>query len=1134
MGPNPNAEFEEDEFGDMSFDEWQEMMEEEEEEAEEDEEDYTEEVSVAYDSEDEGISYLNMTMLPAVGATVKKAQPKRAFKLFKSSRSGEAEAVVMAGVVPLSGIIPAEGTYYKQIEQNDDGSYRLHLGVTGGEQQGLDIVLAIDLSNSMDDEIGYSKTTRLEALKDTLGYKEGRKEKNGFIDNLFTQSPNSRFSVVTYDTDSSRKLGWTGLESDGFGKKTIKETIGNLSADGGTNYEAGLYETVEILKERGKSNNIPVVIFLSDGKPTYYCTPEGEFNGYKRSQRGDNADGGGNYISTKTGDETILAAGKFHDEMEKMNGSVYTVGFGIPGLGGDDYTHYQPEQYLYAISQGLTWEKDGRGELIAPDTNDGTTIETNGSDAQELNEAFATILSNLKMENVTISDQLSEFVTFKGDTAGASNVKVQTFRKNQSGELVLQNELQEGRDYESLEFNSETGTIKLIFGKDKKLESGVIYELSFDIQVKDGVEIQPEDKIIGEPDTDYGKGQISSGKPGVGTNKEGYFTFGEDGTTKVYYPHPVIPASAVYTPGHQKYIRDNGDGTYDLTLNVTSTKESSEDTHTESVPADVIFIMDKSNSMGYSMNHDWTVWEWEKTRAAALNNAMDKILGKLTPIKEVSFGSYRFAGTTGSFSGWKTEQDAYNLKFKDNNWQQFKSSTNPSGALKKAAETMSQRPKEHKKYFIFLTDGEPTGGEELSKTYAAEYPTKVPESKFYAVSITNNTSTKFMQAIVRNANGLSNGEPLDHYLFQANDQEGLNQALESIADEIVNEVTNSTPGVTNVTITDTLSKYAEFAFDTNNLDNVKVTRKTADGTETELQKDEYTVNISEKTITLSLTNVNDASGKTNELEKDVTYSITFPVKSTQEAKQDYQTYGGYYRDPDGNLQTEVFVGDAGTDAPDNSTSSGQPGFPTNEKAHVTYTYDGSSATVEYKHPVLQVPQTGQFVVQKLVEIDDNETPLAGSPDQEFIIQIQEQTADGTNGFKSSVALKDGEMTGTVITEGEKTFNVHEIVPMEYEQSSIVVYENDGSGNPKPETEGVVAADGNFKVLPGQNLIVRVTNTPVHKDFFHDTFSVTNKTKGDTSTPFSNDLAEQAAKTASRLGLTKKKTELEQEEGDLIA
>ena len=42
MGPNPNAEFESDEFGDdISFDEWQEMMEEAEEEEEEDEdEDY--------------------------------------------------------------------------------------------------------------------------------------------------------------------------------------------------------------------------------------------------------------------------------------------------------------------------------------------------------------------------------------------------------------------------------------------------------------------------------------------------------------------------------------------------------------------------------------------------------------------------------------------------------------------------------------------------------------------------------------------------------------------------------------------------------------------------------------------------------------------------------------------------------------------------------------------------------------------------------------------------------------------------------------------------------------------------------------------------------------------------------------
>ena len=317
--------------------------------------------------------------------------------------------------------------------------------------------------------------------------------------------------------------------------------------------------------------------------------------------------------------------------------------------------------------------------------------------------------------------------------------------------------------------------------------------------------------------------------------------------------------------------------------------------------------------------------------------------------------------------------------------------------------------------------------------------------------------------------------------------------------------------MTNVVISDELSEYAEFA-------------------SADLTEQDFTVTRSDgKLVDYAVTLPNETEKKfsisfTEPLEAGVTYQVKVKVKPTQAAMDHYAQNGTYPNKPDAGT---------GTHADKN-----EPGFYSNTEATLSFSYNGvtyvGDNAFEYPHPVIQIQPEGRFVVQKLVEIDDNETPLAGSPDQEFIIQIQEQTADRTNGFKSSVALKDGEMTGTVITEGEKTFNVHEIVPMEYEQSSIVVYENDGNGNPKPETAGVVAEDGNFKVLPGQDLIVRVTNTPVHKDFFHDAFSVTNKTKGDTSTPFTNDLAEQAAKTASRLGLTKKKTELEQEEGDLIA
>lgn len=1160
MGPNPNAEFEEDEFGDMSFDEWQEMMEEEEEEAEEDEEDYTEEVSVAYDSEDEGISYLNMTMLPAVGAVVKKTEQAKGFaKLFKSSRSGEAEAVVMAGVVPLSGMLPAEGTYYKQIEQNGDRSYRLHLGVTGGEQQGLDIVLAIDLSNSMNDKIGYSKTTRLEALKDTLGYRkevEGERwppshweEKNGFIDDLFAQSPNSRFSVVTYSYDSAVELGWTELGNTGSGKTRIKETIGGLKADGGTNYEAGLYKTIETLKERGNSSNIPVVIFLSDGKPTYYYAPVNEFNEAREES------GKGSKIDDNTGDGTIFAAGKFHDEMEKMNGSVYTVGFGIPGL-SDEYRHYQPEQYLYAISQGLTWDKDWENKLIAPENNDGTTLETDGADAQGLKDAFADILSNLKMENVTISDQLSEFVTFKGNTAGASNVKVQTFKKNQSGELVLQNELQEGRDYESLEFNSETGTIRLIFGKDKKLESGVIYELSFDIQVKDGVEIQPEDKVIGEPNTDYGKGQISSGKPGVGTNTEGYFTFGEDGTTKVYYPHPIIPASAVYTPEHQKYIRDNGDGTYDLTLNVTSTKESSEDTHTESVPADVMFLVDKSRSMVHRLYSD-SEGEYKGSRAEVVNNALSAAINTLGGYKDIQLGGYKWSDNPSKFLGWYESTEQANAKLLLD-WGEDKwvggplgilgyweyaqggdiesGGTCPSSALKAAISKLKEDDRENvKKYIIFLTDGEPSYNYEYENSYnaVADLQNLIPGTKLYAVGMTNNTDNTFMETVVRKANGLGKYDSTDGLYINGSNEEKVNAALKQIADEIVNEVTNSTPGVTNVTITDTLSKYAEFAFDTNNLDNVKVTRKTADGTETELQKDEYTVNISGKTITLSLTNVNDASGKTNELEKNVTYSITFQVKPTEEAKQDYQTDNGYYRDPNGNLQQEVFTGAEGTDAPGNTTSSGQPGFPSNEKAVLSWQYDGAAGKIEYDHPVLQVPQTGQFVVQKLVEIDDNETPLA---DAKFIINLDKADESGNYTEFSSVALKaDGTSSPAVKTEGEAQFKISEAVPMEYSLTGIEVFQKAASGELSDVTDTRLQNDI-LTVQPGDDLIVKVTNNLAHEGYFHSTDQVTNWTNGNPETPFTSDksAAREAAESQPKADAGKKNkkvTEMEEEEGD---
>lgn len=915
-----------------------------------------------------------------------------------------------------------------------------------------------------------------------------------------------------------------------------------------------------MLENRGESKNIPVVIFLSDGLPSRYNSPTGTFENGESS-------GGGTEPTETVGDETIFVAGEFHKYMEEIQGVTYGVGFGIPNS-MTNYKVYTPAQYLYAIAEGITGKRQDviipgrhdkvyKDKLIAPTSSENVIMADGTSDALE--NAFASIQKNLEMVNVQVHDKLSRFVTFVGDTPETSHVQVIRKTVNSQGDVVESKVLIQGQDYKSVAINPENGTIDLIFGNTEKALENYVYELSFDIKLKEDVNITAEDKSVGDQNTDFDpENNISSGKSGVRTNEEAYFTFGKDGKTTVKYPHPVIPASATYKPEHQKYIKDNGDGTYDLTLNVTSTKASSEETHTESVPADVLFLVDKSRSMVHRLDST-TEGKYEGSRAEAVNNALTIAIDTLGSYKDIKLGGYKWSDEPSGFFGWYGEAGQAKKKLlldwgKDKEisipwvgsyWLYAQGGdiesggTYPASALTAAVSKLKEDNRENvKKYIIFLTDGEPSERSEYGDSYTAveNLQALMPGTKLYAVGVTKDTNNTFMEKVVRTANGLGEDDSTDGLYINGSNEAEVNAALKQIADEIVNEVTNSTPGVTNVTITDTLSKYAEFAFDTNNSDNVRVTRKTAEGTETELRKDAYTVHISGKTITLSLTNVNDEEGKTNELEKDVTYSITFKVKPTEEAKQDYQIDGGYYRDPKGNRQEEVFTGADGTDAPGNTTSSRQPGFPSNEKAVLSWQYDGAAGKTEYDHPVLQVPQTGQFVVQKIVTIDDNQTPRA---DAKFIINLEKTEVDGSQGQKfSSVALKNNETSPVVKTEGEAHFTISEAVPMEYSLKGIQVFQK--SVGEKPETD--VTADrwnDTNKVLtvqPGDDLIVKVTNNLTHEGYFHSVDQVTNRTTGNPADPFTNDksAAREAAEsqpTADTGKRNKKVAEMEEEEGD---
>lgn len=74
------------------------------------------------------------------------------------------------------------------------------------------------------------------------------------------------------------------------------------------------------------------------------------------------------------------------------------------------------------------------------------------------------------------------------------------------------------------------------------------------------------------------------------------------------------------------------------------------------------------------------------------------------------------------------------------------------------------------------------------------------------------------------------------------------------------------------------------------------------------------------------------------LNKELTYSISFEVEPTQKAYDEYAQR--MHTDPNNGYP---HVGSPNSDAPDNTTSSGKPGFYSNDSAKLQYTYGTEGA-----------------------------------------------------------------------------------------------------------------------------------------------------------------------------------------------
>lgn len=444
--------------------------------------------------------------------------------------------------------------------------------------------------------------------------------------------------------------------------------------------------------------------------------------------------------------------------------------------------------------------------------------------------------------------------------------------------------------------------------------------------------------------------------------------------------------STLGVPEHSKRIKQNSVNDYTLSLDVTGKVG-------EVLPIDILLIIDKSGSMK------------NDERYSNVNQAIQKLKDSL----KNSGVSIEMAAVTFSSAGnydYQSEEDSdYNKKddspdaWMEKNWtsiDEFNFSLNEKGCdggtnwqagVRKGEEILAQRSGiKSRKYVLFLTDGEPTfryltgsstktqgtgGGDPYGKNYSyatTEWSNSPNLSSANTVKYVIDATEKGSEKCLSFANAINASRIL------ASNESSMTTAFANIAKDILK------PVYKNVTIEDTLSAYADFAEGTN----FTVTKKDSTGeTITLVENKDYTLNVdySNKKVTLNLLREEgDNTGK--QLEDDAVYTLTFNIAPTEEAKTAYVENGGY-----------LHTGEEDTDAPDNNTSSGRPGFHSNESAKVTYQEnDNPMTSADYKHPVIQVDTGSIDIPETPNPIDGSITKTMGEPtDGKYPITLEVKT-----------------------------------------------------------------------------------------------------------------------------------------------
>lgn len=288
----------------------------------------------------------------------------------------------------------------------ENGVAQVELGVTGiPMKQGVDIVLVLDVSTSMDHD---------NKLTDAKAAAKNFVENYVFAPNADGTQSNNRLGLVTFSGyNSGWNSGYDGTGNDiqyelknANAKQNILDTIDRLDTNAGTDYDFAFSGADDVL-DHALDTREKYVVFMTDGAPSKY-------NGYTVPNTNAAAfESHVNYYDLTTA-ETVKNQGV----------TVYTIGFAMD----EGNSPYGDVWFSGADCQNIL-------KKIATDDNH----YINASNGQDLQEAFESIGSTLRKAGTeaVVTDEIGSAYTLQKTTSQGFDttpvIEVKSYELDENG-----------------------------------------------------------------------------------------------------------------------------------------------------------------------------------------------------------------------------------------------------------------------------------------------------------------------------------------------------------------------------------------------------------------------------------------------------------------------------------------------------------------------------------------------------------------------------------------------------------------------------------------------------------------------------------------------------------------------------